>query len=70
MIKEKVFKCLIGDFKIDSLILELAEEIKNGYTIFCIEQPALSISPYERLKEPNLIITLIKKETNENKINY
>lgn len=62
MIEEKVFKCLIDDFKIDSLILELAEEIKNGYTIFCIEQPVLSISPYERLKGPNLIITLRKRK--------
>lgn len=60
MIVEKVLKCCTfckGYSEIDSLILELAEEIKQGYHISSIEH-APSMSIHEVNREPDLIITL------------
>lgn len=62
MIIEKVFKCCTfycGYGEIDSLVMELAEEIKQGYHITNIERtPSISIHTVNT--EPDLIITLRK----------
>lgn len=62
MIIEKVLKCCTfcrGYSEIDSLVIELAEEIKKGYHISNIEMtPSMSVN--EINKEPDLIITLTK----------
>ena len=59
---EKVLKCCTfykGYGEIDSLVMELAEEIKQGYHIANIEMtPSMSI--HEVNTEPDLIITLRK----------
>ncbi len=62
MIVEKVLKCCTfcrGYSEIDSLVIELAEEIKKGYHISNIEMTP-SMSVHEINKEPDLIITLTK----------
>lgn len=60
MIVEKVLKCCVsfkGYSEADSLVLDLAEEIKQGYHIAKIEMtPSMSINEINR--EPDLIITL------------
>ena len=62
MIIEKVLKCCTfcrGYSEIDSLVIELAEEIKKGYHISNIEMTS-SMSVNEINREPDLIITLTK----------
>lgn len=62
MIVEKVIKCCTfyrGCSEIDSLVMELAEEIKKGYHISNIEMtPSICVNEINR--EPDLIITLRK----------
>ena len=62
MIIEKVYKCCTfykRYSEIDSLVMELAEEIKQGYHISKIESaPRMSVN--EINTEPDLIITLRK----------
>lgn len=55
MICEKVFTCSVAD--VDSVVLELAEEIKKGWTIVTIEHtndfcPSVSMDapPFIRIK--------------------
>lgn len=64
MIIEKVLKCCTfcrGYNEIDSLVIELAEEIKQGYHISNIKMtPSMSVDKINR--EPDLIITLRKVE--------
>ena len=62
MIVEKVFKCCTfcrGYNEIDSLVIKLAEEIKQGYHISNIKMTP-SMSVHEVDIEPDLIITLRK----------
>ena len=64
MIMEKVFKCTTfysGYGSLDSLVLELAEEIKKGYHISDIERE-VGTSVNTVVKEPDLIVTLRKVE--------
>ena len=66
MIVEKVFKCCTfynGYSEIDSLVMELAEEIKQGYHISNIKMtPSMSMSVDKINRESDLIITLRKVE--------
>ena len=62
MIIEKVLKCCTfgkGYSEIDSLVMTLAEEIKQGYHISNIEVTPSTIVNIVN-KEPDLIITLRK----------
>lgn len=62
MIIEKVFKCYTfckGHNEIDSLVMELAEEIKQGYHISKIDMvPSMSVNTIN--EEPDLAVTLRK----------
>lgn len=61
MIRRKIYQlntndCMYGD--LDAIVLELAQEIKKGYRIKCIEIKTPPFETEATLKEPNLSITL------------
>ena len=70
MIIEKVYKCrfipcttTVGA-EMDTLILELAEEIKKGFTTYNITyEPNWSYQTISKSTEPNVMISLRNKES-------
>lgn len=60
MIIEKTYKCCSCFKGMDDLILEAAEDIKNGYHLVRVKQEDMDLSS-TYLLSPNVIITL-KKE--------
>lgn len=58
MIVTKIFE--IDSFNCDNDVLEIAEEIKKGYSIYAIERIS-SMKAFWPYKEPDIKITLINK---------
>ena len=50
---------------IDSVILDLAKDIENGFTVNKIERAPLELCPYARNLKPSYIITLRNKKVDE-----
>ena len=60
MILSKKFDCTIED--LDSLVVALAEEIKDGWHIAEIERHGVNISYSIKRTEPDFSITLVRKD--------
>ena len=60
MILSKKFDCTIED--LDSLVVALAEEIKDGWHIAQIQRYDLHISYSMTRTEPDFSITLVRKD--------
>ena len=62
MIVEKIYK--VNTINIDSAILEIAEDIKKGYTVHSYEKEPLEMKYCcsSKIWHPNIIITLHNKE--------
>lgn len=60
MILSKKFECTVED--LDSIIVELAKEIENGYHIAKIETNPITLSCNIRRNEPDFSIELRRKD--------
>ena len=50
---------------IDSVILDIAKDIENGFTVYKIERAPLELCPYAHDLKPSHIITLRNKEVDK-----
>lgn len=55
------FNCMA----IDSVILDIAKDIENGFTVYKIERAPLELCPYAHDLKPSHIITLHNKEVDK-----
>lgn len=60
MILSKKFECTVDD--LDSVVVELAKEIENGYHIAKIETNPITLSCDIRRNEPDFSIELRRKD--------
>ena len=50
---------------LESVILDIAKDIENGFIIYKIERAPLELCPYEHDLKPSHIITLRNKKVDE-----